>query len=463
MPLKQEKKKFALIAKRINKTNLSKNPDTLNTYKVDIVQAYNDFITFVTGKIINLKHTDDDLKESYLLTTEAIRKRFVKCLRRLEFQYDFLPNKPFQRVELTRLSPLKETSSGDQGDLSGSSEEELHSDEDEQNSQTGRDNQNDNDDQDNDGGRNSGNDPNLNDDENPIINMTTAQEFMSANIKIIPAFDGSFDALEGFIDALELLQMHVGNHTATAVSMIKTKLSKKARTCLLPTDNTIPLIIARLRASIVSESSEALIAKMQNVKQKEKKANKFSKEIEELADQLQSAYISEGNTPTLATKYTTQQTVSALMKNSSNERVKLVMQAGNFSSVNDAVAKFVSSNNESPPTHSIMFMSNKGSRRGYGRKNYGNNDYNQSRGNFRGNYRGNYGNNRGSGNRGYSNNHGRGRSRGNFRGNNRNDYYNAYNSGDGASVRYMNDQGNVPNPQMVSLGDRESQTRNQRN
>lgn len=69
------------------------------------------------------------------------------------------------------------------------------------------------------------------------------------------------------LDVLDVIKLNAGEHVALAISMIKTKLSFVTRWCILETKNTIQDIIDRLKGE---------------VKQKDKSANKYVKEIEEL-------------------------------------------------------------------------------------------------------------------------------------------------------------------------------------
>lgn len=81
---------------------------------------------------------------------------------------------------------------------------------------------------------------------------------------------------------------------------------------------------------------------------------------------MKTAYVSEGVSPTLADKYSTQQAVLAMRHNASSDKVKLVMEAGNFETVSDAVAKFVGSSNETTSHNSVMFYNDS---RSYGKYN----------------------------------------------------------------------------------------------
>lgn len=437
MSLEDAKNNFKLVAKRILKSQLSTNPDTLNRYKVDIVNAYNEFIEYVTNEIIHLKNDEEDLKNLYVDNITYIRTRLFECFDKLNFVYVF-GDKISERINFNKLINLNPHG----GDGQGEGHSYRNSDENsENNRQEDREN----------------NDNNDNNDQDTMAELTAAT-FLTTYIKLIPQFDGDVDKLQSCIDALNLLHLSVGTYTATAVSMIKSRLTGKARTCLLDSDNTIPLIIERLRNSIKGETSEAIVAKIHNVKQRDKSANKYVKEIEELTESLVNAFITEGLTPNLATKYATQQTVLAMKNNASNEKVKLVMEAGKFEDLNEAVAKFVSTSNDFNPQNPVMYFSqnrNPGRFQGRNFSTYRNSpNVNRNSNNFRGNsFR-----NPTDGNRAYNNRFNNYSRNNSFNGRGARSYrrgnYNGSTHQNRDLVRYVQNQGNVANPQLVTLGDR---------
>lgn len=157
-----------------------------------------------------------------------------------------------------------------------------------------------------------------------------------------------------------------------------------------------------------------------NLQQKNKTANQYTKEVEHMTKALESAYINDGLSLDLANKYTTQHAIKAMTTNCSIEKVKRIMQAGTFNTMNDAISKFVGSCTDATgKSDAVLFCrQNRGNRNGNsnrGRNNNGNynnyKNYNRNRNNNRGN--------RGGGNRG-NNNSNRGRSYNNTNNNNNN-------------------------------------------
>jgi len=137
------------------------------------------------------------------------------------------------------------------------------------------------------------------------------------------------------------------------------------------------------------------MAKLLNTKQSNKNSNAYAKEIQELTKLLQNAYISDGLTPELAEKYSTQTAVKAVIKNSNSEKVSLVMQAGQFASMNEAMTKFLEVSSDVNEHKNVNFIQNRNQRynnrsnfRGRGQNNYnrGNRGRRQNYTNNNGNY-----------------------------------------------------------------------------
>ena len=118
-------------------------------------------------------------------------------------------------------------------------------------------------------------------------------------------------------------------------------------------DNTKPLIETLSLPVPISEnmsqsieqyvntaSFDVLTAKMINLQRRNKTATQYTKEIEELAKGIHSAYISDGVPSKIAKQYTTTSVVNAITKNAALPEIKVIMKTGNFNDINQAVSKF---------------------------------------------------------------------------------------------------------------------------
>lgn len=233
-------------------------------------------------------------------------------------------------------------------------------------------------------------------DDDPVFEMAenARTNFIATYSKLIPEFDGIPENLTRFIDALELVNDNVGDYMDTAIRIIKTKLIGSARS-YITNETTIIEIVNTLKAHIKRDPSKVVIAKIMGLKQGNKTAVDYINEIEKLATALKRAYLSEGIPATVADSYSTDHAVNSIISNTSNEKIKTVMQAGDFKTLNDAATKFVTASTENAAQKQQIFY-NKAFNRGKGR----------------GNYRGNFGHNHNQpgrgGHRGRNNNHYRG-------------------------------------------------------
>lgn len=268
----------------------------------------------------------------------------------------------------------------------------------------------------------------------PVTMAQTNIDFINTASKLIPVFDGKAENLTSFVDALEIVESIKGDHEQLAVSIIKTKLKGAARN-LIGNETTISQVISRLKGNVKGETVEVLSAKLMNLQQRNKTANQYTQEIEQMTKALEGAYISDGLTLELARSYSTQHAVKAMTKNCTIDKVKLIMQAGTFNTMNDAVSKFVSSCTEATgQSNTVLYYKNysqRGSKRGRGNNNYrGNSRWyqnNQHNNNGQGQYRGNNYRGRGNSNRGQNNNQGNVRLAQNTSGNSQNSSGNSQN------------------------------------
>lgn len=236
----------------------------------------------------------------------------------------------------------------------------------------------------------------------------TVVEFLNTASRLICDFNGKPENLRTFLDSLRLVDSLKDTHEQVAVSLIKTKLKGTARN-LINNESSIDEIISKLSSSVKGESVEVLTAKIMNVKQNNKSANVYCNEIESLIKSLENAYISDGLSCELANKYSTQIAVKAITKNCTIDKVKLIMEAGQFNNMNDAISKFVNSCTEATGQQNAILY--------FGQKPNNRNNYHRGRGRFRG--RGNFsrnGNNNNNRNNNNNYNNNNNNSNNNYRG-----------------------------------------------
>lgn len=216
-------------------------------------------------------------------------------------------------------------------------------------------------------------------------------KFIDLTSKILPEFDGRFENLQKFLDALTLLDSIQESHEQLAIQLIHTKISGNTRTRINGL-NTIAEIINKLKADIKGESPDIIISKLMATRQSGKANTQYAQEIENLCKSLNAAYLADGLSEETATKYVVQAAVKSVVKNVSSDRTKLIVEAGTFANVEQVVTKLLNAQTEQTSANLLYFSPQQS--HGYRRR-------------FQGRYRGNrYSNNRNQNNyRTYNNNY----------------------------------------------------------
>lgn len=280
----------------------------------------------------------------------------------------------------------------------------------------------------------------------------TLPEFFNLADKLLPkSFAGDIAELTSFIDSLELLKTNCGTHADSALNFVKTRLTGKARLAITDDITTLDAVIQVLKAKCKGEKSSVVEAKLLNVKQNGKDASAFTKQIDDLASSLLTAYLSEGIPSGTAESFVKNKVVKVLASNGRSDRTKLIMEAGSFDTVQDAIAKFVTVDTDSTPANVLYarrnaryFGDNNNSRRG----NFNNRGNNNNNNNYA--YRGNS-----NGQRQYNNNYqrqGQRNGRSNFHNNRGRNQNNTAGQNFRANVRAF-DSENPTAPHLAGMGE----------
>lgn len=444
MTLEFERNAYILVGKRILKSNLSQNKETLQSYKRDIIAAHNRFVHYVSGRF---EKVTDKHKDVYRKNLNYVRDKTRNCFAKLKVDFQFTDD-IFQFID-ENVAVFASGSNKHDGDTESDDTDDF--DEEVVNSDDNRESE---DNQDNDDNRehksNQSDGDNL--DDNTDEMAITVVEFLNFATKIVPEYDGTHANFQGFVDAVNLANASVDTHTPSFIALIKSKLKGSARG-YVSNENTVAAIILALETNSRSESASLIESKLMNTPQAKKKSNDYVKEVESLTAELQRAHITEGIPIAAAAVLATNSAVKAMRKNASNEKVKLLMEAGTFRHLNEAVEKFVSLSNSENSNNSnnasINFINkrqnnyvHRGNRRGNRGYRRGGNQWNSYNSNYRfNNYQGS--NSRGS----YRNNDGR-------RG------YHSYNNNRRSNaIRFVDanrdesDSGNRSGPQQLMLRD----------
>lgn len=212
---------------------------------------------------------------------------------------------------------------------------------------------------------------------------------------LVPTYDGTPDLLDAFVDAVDLFKDIVDQAFAaatpeqkvaaetTVARFVRTRLTGKARQSINE-NQTINEMLNSIKVSCISKvTADSLISKLRTIKQNGSLSD-FCDKIDKICSQIKSVYLKDGIPQQTASKMSTKCGIDALIQGAKNNEAKIILKAGTFHSLNEAVQKFQES--ESATTASTA-----SSQIYYGYTNRGNQS--RGRGNFQRGNRGRGGNN----------------------------------------------------------------------
>nr|CAH7734576.1 unnamed protein product [Callosobruchus chinensis] len=272
------KKEVIKELKRVLKSQVPKSEGVRNQVRDNLLTLYNDFDSTVNSCYDNI----DDIKYNNYIKPifNFIRDRVVRSYQVLQVDYK-IPTHILKTIDPQVKDELVSIDDSDSDDFQINIEQENSA----------------------------------------SVNMTlSAPEFFNLASKIVPA-----DAIEGNVEI----------HEVNAVAYVKTRLTGKARS-IVGESGTLDDIILKLSTVLTVTPNSVYKSVLQNCNFT-KVTSTFKSPKVCLTQKLKQAYLSEGVPENVAEKYTTDTTVNALSANATSERVKIIMEAGNFNSVQEAV------------------------------------------------------------------------------------------------------------------------------
>lgn len=374
MTLKEEKQKFAKVSKLIIKTKLSKNPDTLKTYRIKIIEAYNEFITYCRAKY-NKVNTES--KELILRENKELNTKLVTCLKLLNCEYQ-LPDKLLALLAESAVGPPSAR------DSTHSSSDEENNDKDEENTDSDEENIDTDEENDSDEHNNKTDEKHkelVKEDNKAEDVVTTLQEnnlpnkhnikmaeptnieFLRLCGETIPNhYSGDPLQLQAFINAIDLLETIATTPALVEllVRFIKTRLTASAIEKLIETDITIALIKNRLKISLKPENDKIIKGKMAALKADKNSLADFSKQAENLAESLKRALVLDGIPSQKANSMAIDETITMCKNSAKTDYVKSVLASTSYQNPKEVVAKFiVETGNDKSDKQILMYQAGK--------------------------------------------------------------------------------------------------------
>lgn len=192
-------------------------------------------------------------------------------------------------------------------------------------------------------------------------NMANATEIIKIASSLIPQYDGNGEKLNNITAALKALKTVVTAATEpVAIQIILSKLEGKARSAVGDSPVDIEAIINNLtRKCKQSMSSDVVLAKL-NATRQSGALNKFTSEIEELTSQLEAAYIGDNIPLDTATKMANKAGIKALSNGLKSLNTQLIVKAGTFSTLNEAIGRAAENDQEETPSMKVLHYGQRG-------------------------------------------------------------------------------------------------------
>lgn len=396
---------FVNVIKRVLKTNLSTNINTLKQYRIDTVNAFNTFSQtlrhiFTVAEVASQKLIGENF--------EYAREKLNEVFARLQITSSVpIPSIVGEHINIDNISEIAEEPSNF----------ESHSSESSPNS---------------DSNQSIFLEP-LELEQIAMATPPTTAEFLKlASSTLNYKYAGDPLALAAFIDSVRLLQTLATTDALRTflVSFTKTKLDGRAREYINDTHTTIEHILSALRDNIKPDNSKVVEGRMLALRLTYNTQDDFSKKVEELSDSLRRSLIIEGMSAQKATEISVEKAIDLCRSQTKSEIVKAVLESATFASPKDVVAKLLTQSEKAKKEHQILSISSSRNQPGNRGRSSANNNSNNANNQRRGNNR-HYGQNRidsrinnqnGSFNPPHRNGNfgsNRGRGRGNYHNNNR--------------------------------------------
>lgn len=157
---------------------------------------------------------------------------------------------------------------------------------------------------------------------------------------VVVVYDGASDGLQAFIDACNLLKdLTTEDHQQMLLKFLKTRVTGKARLGLPVNINTFDEFIKNVKERCRDTTSiEQTIVKLKSIKQREN-LDSFCEQIENISNKLKNIYIEKQIPENVATDMVKKAAIDALINGVSNQATKLILNAGSFDSIKDAIRR----------------------------------------------------------------------------------------------------------------------------
>lgn len=179
-------------------------------------------------------------------------------------------------------------------------------------------------------------------------------------LRLIKVFNGEAEGLDAWLNTVRYVNASVEDaDRGEFVLLLKIRLEGKAYDIARDCETVEEILTALQQGCKSATSSEVLMAKLSNLRQR-KFASAYAEEVEELTRDLERAFVSEGVPREVSTKMAHNAGIKALTNGARNPQTRLLLKAGNFANLGQSIQKFISIDEESGEIARIFQLTAKG-------------------------------------------------------------------------------------------------------
>lgn len=279
------KVEFQKIAKRIIKSDISNNKETLDKYLNSLINIYNRHAA-ASNKIWNLLSPD----EKDLLKTQFvyIRDRTLQAFALLNCKYN-VPRNLLEQISSDQIDPDIEFNTNE-----------------------------------------------------TIMTEMDPSNFLKLASSIIKPYSGDPNNLASFLNSVDLINsLSTAVCTPFLIQFIKTRLEGKALEAIPSNANTVEEIKNALKKNIKPDPSEVIESKLLALRLDRKPLQDFTSEAEGLAERLKRSLVMEGVSDSKATDMVIKKMTETCRKSARSDLIKSVLASSKFESPQEVLSKFV--------------------------------------------------------------------------------------------------------------------------
>lgn len=196
-----------------------------------------------------------------------------------------------------------------------------------------------------------------------------------SKLEWLKPFNGEPGKLQAFLDALALVKVKFPTHEEECLLFIKTRLEGKARDVITDDVTSISQVETLLKAKFGQKLNINLLKAQLAGKKQTGDLEKYAREISELTDSLERAYLQHGVVQSVAEKLAQDEAIEAMVSNCSQNRVRTILSSNiGKSSLAEASAVLLRESKREDTAQILNYRRNWKNKNSRG--NFNNNNYN---------------------------------------------------------------------------------------